>query len=156
MVGLAGPPLGADAERLAAALGQIRRHNSGGWIQLPVHLQVKKGLLAAHKQRIVVVSCIEPVAATLPGHMGSWDFNFAVQACMALLSCLLLLPVSANQQHASPGSLPSQRRHSQLSGSRDLEVWAASLVSSVRGAWRSHVVGPLAGVKDELFNTFRR
>lgn len=37
----AGPPLGADAERLAAALGQIRRHNSGGWIQLPVHLQVK-------------------------------------------------------------------------------------------------------------------
>ena len=26
----------------------------------------------------------------------------------------------------------------------------------MRGAWREHVVAPLASVKDELFNTFRR
>ncbi|KAL4457516.1 hypothetical protein ABPG75_012381 [Micractinium tetrahymenae] len=46
--------------------------------------------------------------------------------------------------------------HSRLSGSRDLDDWARSAVSAVRGTWADHVVGPLADVKNELFNTFRR
>lgn len=47
-------------------------------------------------------------------------------------------------------------RHSRLAGSQDLDAWAARGVAAVRGAWREHVVAPLAGVKNELFNTFRR
>lgn len=39
-------------------------------------------------------------------------------------------------------------RHSRLSGSRDLDNWAKSAASSVRGAWAGHVVGPLADVKN--------
>lgn len=47
-------------------------------------------------------------------------------------------------------------RHSRLNGSGDLDAWARRAVSAVRGAWADHVVAPLAGVRDELFNTFRR
>lgn len=47
-------------------------------------------------------------------------------------------------------------RHSRLSGSPDLENWALQGVEAVRGALRENVVKPLAQVKDELFNTFRR
>jgi hypothetical protein len=62
--------------------------------------------------------------------------------------------------HPTPPPPPARRslpcRHSRLSGSRDLEEWAARGLGAVRGAWREHVVTPLAGLKDELFNTFRR
>lgn len=47
-------------------------------------------------------------------------------------------------------------RHSRLSGSRDLEVWARKGISSVEAAVKEHVARPLKQVKDELFNTFRR
>ena len=47
-------------------------------------------------------------------------------------------------------------RHSRLNGSGDLEAWARRGAAAVRGAWADHVVAPLAGVRDELFNTFRR
>lgn len=46
-------------------------------------------------------------------------------------------------------------RHSRLSGSGDLDRWALAGVEAVQGAWRDHIIGPLAGVRDELFNTFR-
>ncbi|EFJ42419.1 thioredoxin-like protein [Volvox carteri f. nagariensis] len=46
-------------------------------------------------------------------------------------------------------------RHSRLAGSDDLDRWILTVVSAVRSALRTHVVEPLAAVRDELFRTFR-
>jgi hypothetical protein len=47
-------------------------------------------------------------------------------------------------------------RHSRLVGSRDLENWLASALSTIKGSWTEHVIEPLQRVQGELFNTFRR
>ena len=47
-------------------------------------------------------------------------------------------------------------RHSRLSGSQDLELWAKSGGDSVREAYKEHLMGPIIAVKDELFKTFRQ
>lgn len=47
-------------------------------------------------------------------------------------------------------------RHSRLSGSRDLELWAKSGVDAVNEAYKEHLMGPIIAVKDELFKTFRQ
>jgi len=46
-------------------------------------------------------------------------------------------------------------RHSRLSGSHDLDIWAKSGADSVREAYKEHLMGPIIAVKDELFKTFR-
>ncbi|PNG99855.1 Nuclear control of ATPase protein 2, partial [Tetrabaena socialis] len=46
-------------------------------------------------------------------------------------------------------------RHSRLAGSSDLDRWALGAACAVRSALRTHVVEPLAAVRDELFRTFR-
>ena len=48
------------------------------------------------------------------------------------------------------------RRHSRLSGSQDLELWAKSGGDSVQEAYKEHLMGPIIAVKDELFKTFRQ
>ncbi|DBA83396.1 hypothetical protein WJX79_000744 [Trebouxia sp. C0005] len=47
-------------------------------------------------------------------------------------------------------------RHSRLSGSHDLDIWAKSGADSVREAYKEHLMGPIIAVKDELFKTFRQ
>jgi nuclear-control-of-ATPase protein 2 len=46
-------------------------------------------------------------------------------------------------------------RNSRLSGSTNLDDWAASAAEVVRGAFGDHIVLPLLTVRDELFSTFR-
>lgn len=48
-----------------------------------------------------------------------------------------------------------QCRHSRLSGSQDLELWAKSGGDSIAEAYKEHLMGPIIAVKDELFKTFR-
>lgn len=46
-------------------------------------------------------------------------------------------------------------RHSRLSGSHDMEVWAGQAATGLRSTYRENVLGPLAQLRNELFKTFR-
>ena len=47
------------------------------------------------------------------------------------------------------------RRHSRLSGSRDVERWAGQAATGLQKTYQENVLGPLAQLRDELFKTFR-
>lgn len=77
-----------------------------------------------------------------------------MSVCQPELAGCPRLPAPLAHCHC-PRPRPCLHRHSRLSGSRDLEEWLRAGAEAVQGAWREHVVAPLAGLRNELFNTFR-
>ncbi|PRW56115.1 Nuclear control of ATPase [Chlorella sorokiniana] len=142
---LAGGAAGAPAPvgglvTAAAALAQARR--AVGLTQLlPANATVHTALQAAQRtvasmrgRRLVKVPRWARMPSDLQQH---WVFYTAASLASGYGAIFLF-------------------KHSRLSGSRDLDRWVQRGLDSVRGAWKDHVVGPLDGVRAELFNTYRR
>ncbi|PSC72602.1 Nuclear control of ATPase [Micractinium conductrix] len=124
----------------AAALGAARR-SVGYTTLLPANATVHSTLQAARRctraqrgRRLIEV----PYWARMPSELQQHWIRYAALGLATGWGTIFLY------------------RHSRLSGSQDLDRWLRAGAAAVRGAYAEHVVAPLASVKDELFNTFRR
>lgn len=140
--GAAGQEAGAAAVAHPTAASVDAARQAVGYTQLlPANATVHSALLAARRsarsmrgRRLIQV----PAWARMPSELQQYWIRYTIVGAACTWGGVFMF------------------RHSRLSGSPDLDNWLRSGVGMLRGAYADHVVGPLASVRDELFNTFRR